>query len=192
VVLARPRLRRLALAGFCLAGAQLTLSTFFAPFLVEGIGLELITAGLVFGVLQLMGVPGRVLWGWLADRGLGLERALLVLAVLTTAGLALLASAGPAWPVLAFSALAVFLGLSVMAWTGLLIAATVAAAPDAVGAASAGAMIFTFAGVVAVPPIVGLVVAATGSYATGFLLAFAIAALSVALLARRVAAAEDG
>lgn len=182
LVLHRPALRRLALVGFCLSGAQLTVSTFFTPYLVEAVGLSLVTAGALFGTLQLMGVPGRVLWGWIADARLGLGRAVAVLAALTTIGLLLLVVSGPAWPVAAFTALAVFLGLGVMSWTGLFIAAAVAAAPEQASAASAGVMIFTFAGVVLVPPLVGLVVAGTGAYAPGLAIAAFMGAMALLLM----------
>ncbi len=191
LVLQQPRLQRLALAGFCLSGAQLTVSTFFTPFLVETVGLSLVVAGLIFGTLQLMGVPGRVLWGWIADRWLGLERAVAVLAALTMSGLGLLVFAGPGWPLAAFWALAVFMGLGVMAWTGLLIAATVAVAPEDASTASAGVMIFTFGGVVAVPPVVGLVVAGTGSYPAGLTIAAVAAAVALVLIATRPRAVQE-
>jgi sugar phosphate permease len=194
LVLERPRLRRLAFAGFGLGGVQLSLSTFFVAYLVEGIGLSLVTAGLVFGLLQVMGVPARVLWGWLADSHFGLERALTILAALTTLGLAALALAGPGWPVWAFAVLAIYLGLSVMAWTGLFIAAAVAAAPEEASAVSAGAMIFAFAGIMVVPPLFGLVVELTGGYAASFALGAVVALAALTLVAgarRRGGAAAD-
>ncbi len=182
LVLATPRLRRLVLAGFCLSGAQLTVSTFFTAHLVAEIGLELVLAGVVYALVQAMGVPGRVVWGAAADRSLGIARSLRLLACLTVVSLVLTASAGAGWPLAALVGLAVVLGLTTMSWTGLLVAAAVAARPEEASAASAGAMIFTFAGVVTVPPLVGLVVAATASYALGFAIAAVVAAAAAALL----------
>ncbi|MFP4360073.1 MAG: MFS transporter, partial [Alphaproteobacteria bacterium] len=187
LVLARPALRRLALAGFGLAGVQLSVSTFYTAYLVDGLGLSLALAGALYGLLQLMGVPARVLWGWLGDGVFGLARALAILAALTAVGMALLALAGPGWPVPALAVLGVYLGLSVMAWTGLFIAAAVAAAPEDAAAVSAGAMVFTFAGVVLAPPLFGLVVERTGSYATAFALAVVVAAAAALTLLRRPA-----
>lgn len=88
-----------------------------------------------------------MLSGWLADVVCGLDRALAILAALTAAVLAATALQGPGWPHWSVGALAVALGLSVMAWTGLYLAAAVAAAPFEASAVSAGAMLFTFAGV---------------------------------------------
>ncbi len=183
LVLARPRLRRLATAGFGLAGVQLSVSTFYTAYLVDGLGLSLAVGGALFGVLQLMGVPARVLWGWLADGVFGLERAFAILAGLTALGLAVTALAGPGWPLWALTLLGVHLGLSVMAWTGLYLAAAVAAAPGEASAVSAGAMVFTFAGVVSLPPLFGLVVERLGGYAGAFGLAALVATVALALVA---------
>jgi len=183
LVLARPRLRRLAGAGFALAAVQLSVSTFYTAYLVDGLGLPLAVAGALFGVLQVMGVPARVLWGWLADGVLGLERALAILAGLAALGLTVAAVAGAGWPLWALGLVGLYLGLSVMAWTGLYLAAAVAAAPDDASSVSAGAMVFTFAGVVVGPPLFGLVVERLGGYAAGFAAAAGVAAAALVLLA---------
>jgi predicted MFS family arabinose efflux permease len=191
LVLARPRLRRLAMAGFALAAVQLSLSTFYTAYLVDGLGLALAVGGALFGLVQVMGVPARVLWGWLADGVFGLERALAILAGLTASGLALTALAEPGWPLWALGLLGVHLGLSVMAWTGLYLAAAVAAAPEDASAVSAGAMVFTFAGVVVGPPLFGLVVERFGGYGAGFAAAAAVATAALVLLAWRRPAGEE-
>jgi len=175
LVLARPRLRRLAAAGSALAAVQLSVSTFYTAYLVDGLGLPLAVGGVLFGLVQVMGVPARVLWGWLADGVFGLERALAILAGLTAAGLALTAVAGPDWPLWGLALVGVHLGLSVMAWTGLYLAAAVAAAPEDASAVSAGAMVFTFAGVVMGPPLFGLVVERLGGYPAAFAAAAGVA-----------------
>ena len=185
LVLARPRLRRLAMAGFALAAVQLSLSTFYTAYLVDGLGLALAVGGALFGLVQVLGVPGRVLWGWLADGVFGLERALAILAGLTAVGLALTALAGPGWPLWALVLVGGQLGLSVMAWTGLYLAAAVAAAPEEASAVSAGAMVFTFAGVVVGPPLFGLVVERLGGYGAAFAAAAAVALAALVLVAWR-------
>ncbi|MEO1092845.1 MAG: MFS transporter [Pseudomonadota bacterium] len=192
LVLADQALRRLALAGFCLAGLQLCVSTFFTAYLVEAVGLSLTLAGLLFGIVQGAGVAGRVLWGWLADRVLGLAPSVAVLAGLATLGVGALALVPAGVAVALLVVLALFLGFSVMAWTGLLIAAAVAARPDRASSITAGAMIFTFAGVVAVPPLFGVVVDASDSYAAGYVLAAGFGVLALALTWPRRSAAGNG
>lgn len=192
LVLQRPRLRRLATAGFGLAAVQLSVSTFYTAYLVDGLGLSLALAGALFGTLQVMGVPARVVWGWLADRVVGLERAFAILAALTALGLAATALATPDWPASALALLGVYLGFSVMAWTGLYLAAAVAAAPAEASAVSAGAMIFTFAGVVVGPPLFGLVVERLGGYPTAFAAAALVAAVALGFLLRSASSRESG
>jgi predicted MFS family arabinose efflux permease len=192
LVVARPRLRRLAAAGFALAAVQLSLGTFYTAYLVDGLGLSLAVGGALFALVQVMGVPARVLWGWLADRVFGLERALAILAALSAAGLAATALAGPGWPLGALAAVSVHLGLGVMAWTGLYLAAAVAAAPDDASTVSAGAMVFTFAGVVAGPPLFGLAVERLGGYPAGFAAAAAVALVALALLTTMRRERADG
>jgi MFS family permease len=192
MVVRRPALRRLATAGFGLAGVQLSVSTFYTAYLVDGLGLSLALAGLLFGVLQVTGVPARVVWGWLADRVLGLERAFAMLAGLTALGLVLTALAAPSWPAWALALLGVYLGFSVMAWTGLYLAAAVAAAPEEASAVSAGAMIFTFAGVVALPPLFGLVVERAGGYPASFAAAALVAAAALGFLLRSASSRGSG
>ncbi len=182
-VLADPLLLRLCLAGFCLAGLQLCVSTFFTSYMVLEVGLPLALAGALFGLLQAMGVPARIGWGWLADRLLGLRRAVATLALLATLGILVLALVGPGWATAAIGVLAVYLGLTVMAWTGLVIAAAAQVDPSRASTLTAGAMMFNFLGIVCVPPLFGLVVAWTGSYAWGFGMTVAFGVAACALLA---------
>ncbi|TVQ33949.1 MAG: MFS transporter [Geminicoccaceae bacterium] len=182
-VLADPLLLRLCLAGFCLAGVQLCLSTFFTAHLVLEVGLPLALAGALYGLLQAMGVPARVVWGWLADQFFGVRQTITVLAVLATLGVAILTQVGPGTSPLLIAALAAFLGLSIMSWTGLLLAAAAQIDPARASTLTAGAMMFNFLGIVALPPLFGFVVARTDSYAAGFTLAAAVSLTAVLLLA---------
>jgi cyanate permease len=181
-VLADPVLLRLSLAGFCLAGLQLCVSAFFTAYMVLEVGLPLAVAGALFGLLQAMGVPARIGWGWLADAFLGVRRAITVLALLATGGILVLAGVGPGWSVLAIAVLAVYLGLSVMAWTGLLLAAAAQVDPTRASTLTAGAMMFNFLGIVTVPPLFGAVVDRTGSYGSAFLMTVLFGLAAVALL----------
>lgn len=192
ILTASPSLRALALACFCLAGVQLTVTTFFVSFAVEEALLPLATAGLLFACLQAVGVPGRIVWGWLADAKLGNRRGLAWQAFLALIGMALLSLAEPDWAFSALLGVALLLGLSIMTWTGLMIAAAVATAPDEPGPATAAMMTFAFTGVVVVPPLAGTVSQVAGTYAAGFTLAgvIALAALGLVLRARALALRE--
>ena len=66
LVLATPDLRPIALVAFSFAAVQLTLFAFLVTFLVERVELDLVTAGLLFSVMQAAGVLARVMWGWVS------------------------------------------------------------------------------------------------------------------------------
>ena len=183
LVRADPRLLRLCLAGFALAGMQLCVSAYFTAFLVVEVGLSLAIAGALFALLQATGVPARIVWGWLADRVFGLRRALTMLATLATVGLLALALVDPDWSLAAIAVLGVYLGLGLMAWTGLLIAAAAQVDPGRASSLTAGAMLFSFMGIVCVPPLFGLIVGLLGSYAPAFAMTAGLGLVAMVLLA---------
>jgi MFS family permease len=174
-----PGLARLGLVGACLAVGQGAWFAFLITYLVLRLGLSLPAAGLVFAVMQGVGIPGRIALGWLADR-LGSGRAVLaVTAAASAATTFALAATTPAWPPAALVALAGVAGVTVSSWNGLQVAEIARHAPPGlVGEAAAGATLLVFLGYVLGPALFAALVAATGR----FDLAFAAAAL-VTLLA---------
>jgi hypothetical protein len=106
-------------------------------------------------------------------------------------GLAASALTGPGWSLWKPALAGVRLGLGVMAWTGLYLAAAVAAAPADASTVSAGAKMFTFAGAVAGPPRFGLAVEPLGGYPAGFAGAAAVAVVAPASAGRRPRVQEE-
>jgi MFS family permease len=170
LVLGHPALKMLAACSFVFSIAQLSLTTYLVTYLNEGLAYGLVAAGLALSLAQLGGVVGRILWGWVADRGMGARRMLALLAAvmaLSSVATALLSPALPQWLVLAV--LVVF-GASAVGWNGIYLAEVARQAPPGLaGVATGGTLAFTFFGVVLGPPVFGALSALFQSYRAGYL-----------------------
>jgi MFS family permease len=71
-----PTLRDLSIACFAFVGIQWIVLTFMVSLLHVRLGFPLVTAGLVYSAAQLTAIPGRLIWGAIADR-IGNAKALL-------------------------------------------------------------------------------------------------------------------
>lgn len=171
VVWADRALRLLSLASFAFAAVQLSLTAFLVAFLVQEVGLSLVTAGLILSVAQTGGVAGRVLWGMLADAWVGVRPMLVALAFVMAACAALMATlgAGAPWPVAGIVALVLVYGATAIGWNGVFLAEVAHLAPPGqAGAATGGALFITYAGVVAGPALFGVLAGLPGGYALAF------------------------
>jgi predicted MFS family arabinose efflux permease len=171
-------LPRLTLAGAFLACGQGALFAFLVTYLNDGLGLDLVLSGGIFALTQLTGIPGRIAFGWLADRrGSGLST-LRLLSLTSAATIALYAMVTPAWPPLALAALAALAGVTVSSWNGVHLAEVAREAPKGrVGETTSGATLVIFAGYVVSPALFSLLLRATGGYGIPF---YVTAALSLA------------
>jgi len=177
-----PRLRELAAVSFIFGCMQLALFTYLVSYLNLGLGLTLVTAGLVFSAAQGAGMVGRILWGAVADNLLGPRRMLGVLGLLTAAGSFAASRFTGDWSIAAITVVAAVYGASAIGWNGVYLAEVARRAPEGqVGIATGGTQFFTFLGALSGPPLFALAMALTGSYAGGFAL-FAVLPLAAAAL----------
>lgn len=176
-----PRLRELAFVSLLYASVQLVFITYFVSYLTLQLGFSLVTAGLAYAVGHGAGIVGRIAWGAVADRWLA-PRVMLALLGLGSAVSGLLAALfGSAWPLAAIVAVAALFGASTVGWNGVYLAEVARRAPAGqVSLATGGTQFFTFSGALCGPPLFGLAVSLTGSYAWGFAL-FALPSLAVGL-----------
>ena len=182
LVFATPRLRPIALVAFSYGAMQLCLFGFLVAYLVERVGLDLVTAGLMFAVMQGAGVVARVGWGWASDRRVSARPLLAGLGVGTIASTVAVMAFSEQWPLAGLAAASAALGATGVGWNGVYLAEVSRAVPiDKVGPATGGIMMFTFVGVVLGPSTFGAIVAVTGSYAAAF------AAMDILVLATVVA-----
>jgi len=186
LVLGAPGLRLLAFSSLAYSAMQLCVSAFIVTFLTVGLGMDLVTAGLIMAGAQAAGIGGRVLWGWLSDRLVPARQALALLGYAIGASGAALALATPAWPVAVLAVVAMALGAVALGWNGVFLAEVARQAPPGLaGSATGGALAFTFLGALAGPPIFGAVVDVSGSYRVAFLAASVCAALAGLAVSRR-------
>ena len=183
LILMTPRLRPIALVAFSYGAMQLCLFAFFVTYLVEHVGLDLVTAGLLFAVMQGAGFVARVGWGWVSDRWMSARPLLAALGAGTIASTVAATAFSDAWPLAGLAAASVALGATGVGWNGIYLAEVARAVPlDKVGLATGGALMFTFVGVVLGPSTFGAIVAATGSYAAAFIAMDALVLATVVAL----------
>ena len=175
LVLATPELRPIALAAFSFGAVQLSLFAFLVTYLVERVGLDLVTAGLLFSTMHGAGVVARVAWGWVSDHWIGARPLLAGLGAGIIASTAAAVAFSGAWPIWGLAAVCAALGLTAAGWNGIYLAEVARVMPfEKIGAATGGMLMFTFVGIIVGPSSFGAIVAATESYALAF---FAIAGL---------------
>ena len=184
LIFSTPRLHPIALVAFSFGAMQLSLFGFFVTYLVERVGLDLVTAGLLFSVMQGAGIVARVGWGWVSDRWVSARPLLAGLGAGTVASTAAAIAFSDSWSLAALAAGSAALGITAVGWNGIYLAEVARAVPiEKVGLATGGVLMFTFVGVMLGPSTFGAIVAMTGSYAAAFI------AMDVLVLATVVALA---
>jgi len=184
-VLAQGALRRLCVLSLAFAAVQLCFGAYFVTFLVERHGFALATAGLAFTIGQGAGIVFRVVWGAMAERVIAARWLLLGLAVaMAGAGVATLALSAD-WPLGAIAGVAMLFGASAVAWNGLFLAEIVRMTSVArSGAATGGALFFTFGGMTIGPALFGVLLATGTDYGVAFTIMGGLALLSALPLLR--------
>lgn len=192
IVLRSRYFRWVSANGFFYAAVQLSLGTFIVTLLVTETGMGLVAAGVVLAVVQAVGVGGRVLWGWLADRFGNGQRIIVLIGIVSAAGAAITTTVDATWPQLAIYALFAAFGAAALGWTGVMQAEISNASPAGQsGAVVGGVSAPTYAGVIFGPAAFSLAFAAIGSYADTFAIValFALAGMACILIAGRSRAA---
>ena len=183
LIFSTPRLHPIALVAFSFGAMQLSLFGFFVTYLVERVGLDLVTAGLLFSVMQGAGFVARVGWGWVSDRWISARPLLAGLGAGTVASTAAAIAFSDSWSLAALAAGSAALGITAVGWNGIYLAEVARAVPiEKVGLATGGVMMFTFVGVMLGPSTFGVIVATTGSYAAAFIAMDVLVLATVAAL----------
>jgi MFS family permease len=180
------RLVLLSVIPFFYAGMQMCLMAYLVSYLKGDILLSLVTAGLVLSVANVCGVLGRVLWGVAADKTAQPLKILGGLGVAMAACSLLAAAFSPAWPVAAMFVVAGVFGATAIGWNGVHLAEVARVSPEGkAGVVTGGSAFFTFGGIMAIPPLFGLVQAQAGFGWAYALFALAPLAMGMYLLVRR-------
>ena len=190
-VVSRPELLALALTSAVYSAVQMSLFSYLMLFLIVDLGYTLVAAGLLFSVAQGAGVLGRPIWGVLADR-FHASRALLA-GLGIAMGLCGVAAAmfTPATAPGLIAVACAFYGASAIGWNGVYLAEVARLAPPGeVGMLTGGALLFTFTGALIGPPLFGLILGISGSYALSFAVFAALPLFAGFRLMRAGTAAE--
>ncbi|HSN20960.1 MAG TPA: MFS transporter [Usitatibacter sp.] len=183
-------LRWIAAASLLYSGVQLSLTGFLATYLVGDIHLSLVLAGTVLSITHASGAAGRLSWGWLADRIHSGGAALILNGMLATVGALLTAAMAPQWPIVAVIAASALFGFSAVGWNGVYMAMISRFSPaGAIGHATGGSLVWTYAGVIVMPPAFAALHGRIGlGYGAGFALLSIVSLLGVACVALAVRA----
>ena len=154
--------------GLIFTACQFILVTYFMLFLIEHLRIPPVVAGGYFALMHVTSVGVRMLWGGATDYLLGGRRvgALALMGGFTTTGLVLVATASAETDPFVFTLLSVVLGASMFSWQGVF---TVLVG-ELAGHSQSGS-IYGLVGTVvrlsqiAVPPLFGLLVDVSQSYA---------------------------
>ena len=180
VLVAMPGMRRMGIAGACLAAGQSAWFAFLVTYLVSQLGWSLVAAGALFAMMQALSALGRPLAGFVSDRLGDGVRVLRWMAAGSAATTFSFAFCTPAWPTWTVVGLAVLAGLTVASWNGIQFAEVARLAPrESLGEAMAGATLLLLAAYVIAPVLFGLVLAVGGGYRLAFVM---VAALTSAAL----------
>ena len=181
----RRDIRRLMIVGALLAIVQGSTNAFLVTYLVAGLGHSLVAAGSLYALFQVLGIPGRIASGWLADRSTGRPRMLATTAVGSAAAIGLLSNLAPTSPVMLVGLCIAALGLVVGNWNGILTAEITSLAPEGwVPEANNVLSLGVFTGFILGPILFSLIATSGGSFQTALHLLVICALLSLLPLAR--------
>lgn len=193
LVLSHPALTMLAGCSFVFSSVQLSLTGYLVVYLHQTLAYSLVAAGLALSLSQAAGVAGRIVWGWVADRGLGARTMLALLGAGMIASTLATALLQPTMPMPLVLGILVAFGASAIGWNGVYLAEVARQAPPGKASiATGGTLAFTFFGVVLGPPVFGGISGLFDSYRAGYAaLAIPLLLCTLALLrAQRRAAAQ--
>src|SRR5690606_7382827 len=126
-------------------------------------------AGIVFAVMQVGGVIGRIALGWFSDHTHSATASLSLAAILSAITTVLLGLSTPAWPLWAMLLLAFVAGSSAASWNGVQIAEIARRAPpNLIAETTAGSGILVNLVNMLVPAAFAAFVALTGHYDYAF------------------------
>ncbi len=115
-------LMKMSIVGSLFAVSQSCWFTFTVIYLIDELDYSLGLAGIVFSVMQVGGVIGRIGLGWLSDRIHSANVVLAIAAIVSAATTVLLGLSAATWPLWVVAVLVFFAGCSVASWNGVQIA----------------------------------------------------------------------
>jgi len=169
MVLGHRALATMAACSFMFSMVQMSLTTYLVTYLHDDLAYSMVSAGLLLSVTQFGGIGGRIAWGVVADRWLGAQRTLALLAILMALSTLITALFLPSLPLWGIWITLLMFGASAVGWNGVYLSEVARQAPEGkASVATGGTLTFTFLGVVVGPPIFGALSSLFGTYQAGF------------------------
>ncbi|MBI3964669.1 MAG: MFS transporter [Chloroflexi bacterium] len=173
----------LNLFGLSLISAQFATLTYLMLYLRDVFGFDLVAAGYVLAYAQAVGMASRIGWGVVSDQVFGGARKPVIVAAGVIGSIAslLLGLVTPEQPTVLLVVAATLLGVSAIGWNSIYqIAIPELVRPEQAGAAVGLSFTLTSSAAIVGPPLFGLIVDTSGSYASAWLaLAGVCAALTI-------------
>lgn len=188
LVMRNPLLRGFAMIGFIYAGVQISVSSFFVVYLVTQ-GFTLVEAGICFLFVNVGGIVCRVGWGGVSDKWLTPKYTLTLIGIVSAVFLCGMYLISSSWSNFVIYVFSFILGGSTHGWNGVFLAEIAEQSPAGESHNWTGGVQFLiYGGVAVMPPLFGLVIAATGGYTIPFFIiaGCALAASLVLLLLYRI------
>jgi sugar phosphate permease len=173
-----------SLSAFGLNGSQMALNTYLVLFAHQKLGISLALSGLLLVISEVSGSAGRIVWGVASDALFQGNRVMIlliiaVLAALSSLGVAF-ASQASFWEIIP---LIILFGFSLSGFNGIWMnLASEIVNREQSGISSGLSLSLGSLGVIVVPPVFGLLVDRTGSFAYGWLFIAVIMVFVVAML----------
>jgi len=164
-----PTLRYMSIAAFFFSFVQLCLGSFTVNLLVQEVGYSLVAAGVMLSLVQVSGMCGRMMFGWLADRAGNAISVLLITNLLAGVCCALTLLLPVGWPVALLTVFYIVFGLVAYGWNGIMHAQVARLSPQGmVSVTTGGMMMWVFAGILAGPSLFATAYRITGSYVSTY------------------------
>lgn len=173
-------------ASLVFTGNQSCINSFLVSALVADVGMDLVSAGVVFSLALATGAAARLWWGWVADRWVRPYRVLAIVGFGIGLSNLLFGLLDASWPIHGIAAIAMVMAVMSIGWNGVYLAelSRLAGPIGAAEATGAGAVV-SFTGVVIMAPLFSLILGWSGSYGLAFaLFGFCSAAVALPLLRR--------
>lgn len=183
-----PTLRYLGLAAFFFSFLQLCLGSFTVNLVVKDLGYSLVAAGFMLSAVQVAGMSGRLIFGWIADRSGHAIPLLVGTSITAAAGCIVTTFLEPGWPAPVLALFYVVFGIVAYGWNGVMHAQIARLSPPGmVSVVTGGVMIWIFAGILVGPSLFAVAYREIGSYTStfGWLAAAGTASAVLAALAAR-------
>lgn len=170
MVLGHRALSTMAACSFMFSMVQMSLTTYLVTYLHDDLAYGMVSAGLLLSITQMGGIGGRIAWGVVADRWMGAQKTLALLAILMALSALATALLLPLLPNWGIWIILMMFGASAIGWNGVYLSEVARQAPEGkASVATGGTLAFTFLGVVIGPPIFGAISTGFGTYRAGFL-----------------------